>query len=272
MANKEKLEVRYRSGQVRERVPLKNGVPHGVARTWHPNGALANEQRFRDGSLHGLCRQWNEQGGLLGEFTMDHGSGTQSEWHENGKFKTEFTTIDGRFCGRYRRWLWNGSLAVEKYFLNGKDVTRSAYSRAAAKDDSLPQYSYASKARRVVCSDKEAHAAFIEELLAKPDHADARTWLTTAKQPSLGRFVSPQKAMAFVASLHDAGAVNVIVPGIYLDKKGNEFADGLLVELPASRTVRSRIRQVCEKIRRGRLGSFQPQRGFGESHIIISLT
>src|SRR5690606_16320693 len=133
MANKEKLEVRYRSGQVRERVPLKHGVPHGVARTWHPTGALANEQRFRDGSLHGRCRQWNEQGGRLGEFTMDHGSGTQSEWHENGKFKTEFTTIDGRFCGRYRRWLWNGSLAVEKYFLNGKDVTRSAYSRAAAK-------------------------------------------------------------------------------------------------------------------------------------------
>jgi hypothetical protein len=77
--------------------------------------------------------------------------------------------------------------------------------------------------------------------------------------------------VAFVESLYQAGALKLIVPGIYRDKRGHEYADWLLVELPESRVARARIRQVCGLIRRRRLGSFEPRRGLGETHIVISM-
>jgi antitoxin component YwqK of YwqJK toxin-antitoxin module len=66
----------YRNGQLRERVPVRNGRRHGVVRVWHKNGVLANEERYQNGLLHGVCRQWNEAGRLLGEYRMDRGTGT----------------------------------------------------------------------------------------------------------------------------------------------------------------------------------------------------
>ncbi len=204
---------------------------------------------------------------------MQHGTGVQSEWHENGQMKVEISTVGGLFCGRSRLWLHNGTMVSERFHLIGEEVTRSQYVRAAAKDSSLPQYEdiLDRNLRPAKASQRVIHAAFVEELLARKEQAEARVWLPTAKRPTLGRFKNLSMATAFVERLYAAGAVTVIVPGIYLNKRGSQFADWLLVELPKGKVARAKIRQVCGQIRRRRLGSFEPQRGIGETHIVISM-
>jgi hypothetical protein len=87
----------------------------------------------------------------------------------------------------------------------------------------------------------------------------------------LGHFRSDRSALAFIESLYAAGTPEVIVPGIYQDKWGNEFADGLLVRLPRSKAVRDRIRKVCATLRRRSLGVVQPYRDIGETHLSLSM-
>jgi len=52
----------YRTGLLREEIPLRNGRRDGVHRTWHKNGVLASEEPYQNGLPHGLCRQWDDQG------------------------------------------------------------------------------------------------------------------------------------------------------------------------------------------------------------------
>ena len=75
----------YRTGRVREEIPLRNGHRHGVARTWYKNGLLASEEPYQNGVPHGICRQWDEAGRLLGRYKMVRGTGIQRAWHDNGR-------------------------------------------------------------------------------------------------------------------------------------------------------------------------------------------
>ncbi len=269
-------QSRFRNGQLRQKSPVQRGRRHGVARTWHPNGSLAIEQHFENGLLHGRCRQWNEAGNLLGEFVMRHGTGVQREWHDNGQLKIEVSTVEGQFCGRNRIWLRDGTLISERFYLNGSQVSPDRYAKAAAEDESLPRY--AEKPARLPKKSQKTrrhiHQTFVDGVLEKPVQKEARSWFSSganAKRYSLGRFRSERTAVAFIESLYTAGALDVIVPGIYRDKRGIEFADGLLVRLPRSKAVRARIRKLCATLRRRSLGVVQPDRDIGETHLYLSM-
>ena len=270
-------QSRFRNGQLRHKSPVQRGRRHGVARTWHPNGILATEQHFKNGLLHGRCRQWDEAGKLLGEFVMRHGTGVQREWHDNGQLKIEVSTVGGQFCGRNRIWLRDGTLISERFYLNGSQVSPDRYAKAAAKNESLQRY--AEKPVRLPKKSQKTrrhiHQAFLDGVLEKQGLKEARSWFsssTNAKRSrSLGRFRSERSAVAFIESLYAAGTPEVIVPGIYRDKRGNEFADGLVVRLPRSKAVRDRIRKVCATLRRSSLGVVQPDRDIGETHLCLSM-
>ena len=60
----------YRTGLLREEIPLRNGRRDGVHHTWHKDGVLASEEPYDNGLLHGICRQWDEDH-LLGEYEMN---------------------------------------------------------------------------------------------------------------------------------------------------------------------------------------------------------
>jgi hypothetical protein len=270
-------QSRFRNGQLRQKSPVTRGRRHGVSRTWHPNGILATEQHFKNGLLHGRCRQWDEAGKLLGEFVMRHGTGVQREWHDNGQLKIEVSTVGGQFCGRNRIWLRDGTLISERFYLNGRQVTPARYAKAAAKDESLP--SYAEKPVRLPkksqATTRRIHQNFVDGVLEKPGQKEARSWFSTGADAkrgrSLGRFRSERSAVAFIKSLYAAGTPEVIVPGIYGDKRGNEFADALLVRLPRSKAVRGCIRKLCATLHRRSLGVVQPYRDIGETHLYLSL-
>lgn len=268
---------RFRNGQVRERIPLVDGLRHGVVLTWHPNGLASSEESYVNGRLHGVCRQWDEVGRLLGEFTMDRGTGVQREWHDNGRIKLEILTVAGKFCGQNRIWLRDGTLLSERFFLRGRPVSRTHYARVAAKDLTLPQLgdSVIAPRRPSRATDRHVHEVFVGGLLERLDPVEARSWLSGAAKPksgpSLGRFPSAKAALVVVNSLYEAGALEVTVPGIYSDKKGKEFADWLLVRLPRLKAIRGRIRKVCRFLKENDLGAFLPEGDLGETHLVLAL-
>jgi hypothetical protein len=263
----------YRNGQLRERVPVRNGRRHGVVRTWHKNGKRASEEPFQNGLLHGICRQWNEAGRRLGEYLMFQGTGLQREWHDNGKLQMEIWTICGEFSGRNRIWLRDGTLLSERYYLVGHVVSAEKYRAVAAQIKALPKFR--GKPAKPLVKPLHIHRVFVDSLLEKSKRREARTWLAkitgdkTAR--SLGRFKGETHAAKFVAELYQAGAVEVIVPDIYRNKARDQFADCLLVQLPRSTAKRKAIRKVCVQLRTRKLGAMQPDSDIGESHLFLSL-
>ena len=65
--------------------------------------------------------------------------------------------------------------------------------------------------------------------------------------------------------------LKVIVPDTYRNKAGDQFADCLLVRLPKPTARRKAIRKTCARLRKNRLGAFEPQKEIGESHLYLSL-
>lgn len=63
----------FPTSRPRWEVHLKNGVPDGVSRTWHPNGQLASLGSYRNGARDGEWRFWNAAGAEVRRETYRHG-------------------------------------------------------------------------------------------------------------------------------------------------------------------------------------------------------
>jgi hypothetical protein len=267
----------YRNGQIRMENREVGGQLHGLCRTWHYNGQLAEEQRYFQGLLHGTSQQWNESGRLLGSFTMNHGTGRQRYWHQNGKLRLEINSFNGKFFGRTRTWLRDGTLVQEIYYISNVDVTRAAYLKAARKHPDWPQHEGepgGRVAREGPALKHKEHELFIESLLEK-NCAEARQWLSAAKNPdlrSLARFRTAKAALQFVETLYAAGAETVIAAVIYAGRRGKQFADRLLVKLPKTPAKRKALRKICQDLCAKRGGALLPDEGdIGESHLFMNL-
>jgi len=265
----------HRNGQLRAAVPLRKRQRHGVCRTWHKNGVLASLEPYQTGLPHGVCRQWNEAGRLLGKYKMVHGTGIQREWHANGRLQMEVSTLRGEVTGYSRIWLWDGTLLSEHLNLRGQPVSAAEYRAAAAKDKALPKLRGRPSKRLPDSPAREKHIfrVFVSSMLARPDRSEARKWLRkkTGDQTarSLGRFKRERDAEKFVASLYDAGAVTVILPDVYQNKTGDQFADCLLVRLPKSIAQRKSIRQACARLRPRDGSAVQPDTDIGEGYLYL---
>ncbi len=267
----------YRNGRVRLENREVGGQLHGLCRTWHYNGQLAEELSYRHGKLHGISRQWDEKGRLLGFFTMNHGTGRQQYWHNHGRLRLEINSFNGKFFGRMRLWLWDGTLIQETFYISNVDVTRAAYLKAARKHPDWPQHE-GEPAGKVVRDNRSLqrrqHELFIKSLLEK-SHAEARQWLSAAKNPdlrSLARFRTTKAALQFVETLYAAGAEAVVAAVIYAGKRGKQFADRLLVKLPRASAKRKALRKICQDLCAKRGGALLPdERDMGESHLFINL-
>jgi hypothetical protein len=253
------------------------GEFHGFNRTWHSNGQLAEELRYRHGLLHGISRQWNRDGRLLGSFTLNHGTGTQRYWHQNGQLRLEINSLHGKFFGRMRLWLRDGTLVQETYYINNVDVPRARYLKAAREHPEWSQHE--GEPAGIVARDNQAlkrkeHELFTESLLEQPC-AEARQWLSAAKNPvlrSLARFRTAKAALEFVETLYSAGAETVIAAVVYMGKRGKQFADRLLIKLPKASAKRKMLRKMCQDLCAKRGGALLPdERDMGESHLFLNL-
>jgi hypothetical protein len=267
----------YRTGLLREEVPLRNGRRHGVARTWHKNGVLASEEPCRNGVPHGTYRQWDEAGRLLGEYRMVRGTGIQRAWHDNGQLQMEVSTVRGEFCGRNRIWLRDGTLLSERFYVHGRIVSLEEYREAAARDKTLPRFrgKPANLPPKNGATQKHVYRVFVASLLGKQHHCEAKAWLTKnggeATAHSLGRFKRERDSARFVQQLYHAGAAKVIAPDIYGNQAGDQFADCLLVRLPKNPAKRKAVRRVCARLRTRDLGAMQPDKDIGEAYLYLYL-
>jgi hypothetical protein len=266
----------HRNGVVAVEENFSGHKLHGRRRTWHHNGQLATEEFYFDGLLHGVVRQWNENGKLLGSFRMIYGTGTQKSWHDNGRLNQEFTTIEGEFCGRSRLWLRDGTLISDRVLLSGRPVARDEYHRAMLQEPRLPKLRGwpAKLPPRNRAMHKHIQHVFVLGLLSKRNRSEARTWLMKAGDKtarSLGHFKHATDVAKFIEELYQARAVKVIVPDIYRNKRGDQFADNLLVELPKAAAARKAVRKVCEQMRSRRLGAVEPDKDIGETHLYLSM-
>jgi hypothetical protein len=265
----------HRNGVIAMEENMRGQTLHGRHRTWHRNGRLASEEFYRNGLLHGVCRQWNENGSLLGSYKMNQGTGTQKQWHDNGRMNLEFSTVGGEFYGRSRLWLQDGTLLSDNIYLRGKTITPNAYRKATAQDPRLPKLKgRIGKSRtKNLATQKLVHRVFISSLLGRPIRSEARAWLNAKDKiiRSLGRFKPSSRAAEFVEELYHAGAVKVIVPDIYHGKRGEQFADALLVQLPRLAKVRKAVRKACDQLRSRNLGAVEPEKDIGETHLFLSM-
>ncbi|HWC61732.1 MAG TPA: hypothetical protein VHC44_18735 [Verrucomicrobiae bacterium] len=267
----------YRNGRIHTENRIVAGNFHGACRVWHRNGQLAEELRYRHGRLHGRCRQWDENGRLLGSFTMVNGSGLQRYWHDNGQIKMEISSLNGEFHGRCRDWLRDGTLIREDYYIHYRDATRAAYLKAARKNPDWPQYAGepAGKiARPGPALERKQFELFIQSILEKPHHAEARAWLKAERRPksrSLAKFATTKFALKFVDHLYAAGAVAVIIAAISAGQRKKLFADWLLIQLPPTKPKRKGLRKICQSFCKKRGGAALPESDLGESHLWLML-
>jgi len=252
------------------------GQFHGLYRTWHFNCKLAQELRYRHGLLHGVNREWDASGRLLGSFTMHRGTGTQRYWHQNGRLRLEINSLNGKFHGRMRMWLLDGTLVQETFYINNVDVTRVAYLKAARQHPDWPQHKgqpAGKVARESRALKLRQHELFIESLLEIP-HAEAKQWLSAAKNPdlrSLAKFRTSTAALRFVETLYAAGTEAGIAVPIYAGRRGKLFADSLVVKLPKAPSKRKAVRKICQDICDQRDGALLPDKDMGESHLFMRL-
>ena len=162
----------------------------------------------------------------------------------------------------------------EEFYLHGRPVTTEEYRAARSKDKSLPKLTgkAGKPLPKSVATEKHIHQVFVHSLLARKDRVEAGEWLENGGNAarSLGRFKRATDALKFIESLYKAGATEVIAPGIYASKTGEQFADCLLVKLPGIAAKRKAIRKVCAALSKRKLGAFQPDKDIGESHLFLS--
>jgi MORN repeat variant len=267
----------YRTGLIREEIPLRNGQRHGVARTWHRNGQIASEEPYKNGLPHGVCRQWDEAGRLLGKYRMFRGTGVQRAWHDNGRLQMEVSTVRGEFSGRNRIWLRDGTLLSERIYDHGRVVSTGTYRAEAKNGKAFPAHrgEPAKLPTETLTKRKHIYRVFVSSLLERPNRCEARRWLakkagdTTAR--SLGGFKRERDAVKLVEAIYKAGATKVITPDIYENKTADQFADCLLVRLPKDAAKRKAIRKVCAQLRRRNLGAVQPDEDIGEAYLYLYL-
>jgi antitoxin component YwqK of YwqJK toxin-antitoxin module len=143
---------------------FKGEKEHGLQRAWHKNGELKSESPYRDGKMHGTFKQWDEKGKLLGSFVMKAGTGTFQAWYPNGQPHHIWPFRSGKEDGELRTffetgklfqvitykeakphgvsYVWNRDGELEDgypiFFVNGTNVTKDEYLKAAKLEGFLP--------------------------------------------------------------------------------------------------------------------------------------
>jgi antitoxin component YwqK of YwqJK toxin-antitoxin module len=67
----------WANGQLRERVELEAGRPHGACQRWRADGARAAEGRYRDGRMDGEWSFWHADGTLDAERSGTYRAGVR---------------------------------------------------------------------------------------------------------------------------------------------------------------------------------------------------
>jgi antitoxin component YwqK of YwqJK toxin-antitoxin module len=271
----------YEDGNVRAECTLVDGLPHGVTRHWHPNGALALEIPMSHGLIDGIVSQWTDARVLLGTSQITRGTGVYRRWHPNGVLACETPMVDGRTTGRERFFWDDGTLIEESFYIENNKVSKKRYREACETDATLPRYEEESTPRPTKATKRRVPKALrlspaqLDEvplnLLQGQSVREALSWLSETKQPSrtLGEAMSPDDSLSFIKELYTLGAVAVHAVEIDGTAEKVQNTGRLVIELPVQAARRRKLFKFCGQVARD-LG-FDPDADTGQRYLLLML-
>lgn len=135
-------QLEYEDGAIVYVEPFVEGVIHGLAKQFRPDGELLLVSRFRRGT--GTDFWCDAQGCLAEEHPLVRGrpSGTERWWNlDQTSISSETEWLDGEWHGAKREWDDERLLpGFPKFFVRGERVAKRTYLKLAGKDSSLPPY------------------------------------------------------------------------------------------------------------------------------------
>lgn len=120
------LTESYRTGGLRSRSFVSNGVLEGLSEGWHTNGVLQVSEQFVGGRSEGVVTKWDLDGRRVSEAITRSGlmEGRFQRWHTNGTLAEEMEMRQGQPHGLARSWYPSGSLKAEVQLEDGKVLTK----------------------------------------------------------------------------------------------------------------------------------------------------
>ncbi|MBT7067437.1 MAG: hypothetical protein HN919_14130 [Verrucomicrobia bacterium] len=137
--------MRYENGQKWYESQYRNGIEHGVYRSWHPNGQLNEVTHYLNGSPNGRAESSHENGQRkhLGRTRDGQYFGKCTQWHSNGSLKCKSWTDDQGHTTKKVHWypsgqkrcirIWenNGWTFLEEWNEDGDPIKGTAEQRNA---------------------------------------------------------------------------------------------------------------------------------------------
>lgn len=85
-----------------------------------PSGKTIEIGSYAAGRKHGRWQRYAETGGELGDFTLEHGTGTERAWYADGQLASETQLRDGELHGDSRYYGDGGLVLYEARFTGGQ--------------------------------------------------------------------------------------------------------------------------------------------------------
>ena len=160
------------SGLLESECPLRDGIMHGTLYDF-VDGVVTFAEHYSNGVAHGSARQWSPDGELIGTYTMNHGTGldlwrAKDNWGNGRVYLSEARFVkEGKWHG-FEWWLnedqksvhgehhfwenlqhgiqrsWNNQGRLRRgyprYWVRNVRLTKRKYLRECTKDSSLPPY------------------------------------------------------------------------------------------------------------------------------------
>ena len=272
----------YPNGQLETEITYFDGPERRwLTRHWHPNGTLEFEVPVRNGVPDGLAKYWNDKGELLGQYEISNGTGVQKGWHRDGSLMAEVTWVDGERTGRGRSYFEGGVLAAETYWIKNQQISKKKYIEASQRDLSLPHYETisksgvsrkrSSKAKQVVVNKSSNEDSMIEKMLMAGEAKEVLEWLTSGQTGTrtLGELPSQQSSIELAKEIYKLGATKVFAVKIDASDTESENTSKLILSLPKKSNSRKQVFAWCADIAKN-LG-FEPEYDAGQKHIFLML-
>ena len=89
----ETIETYYKTGELKERIEVQNGIRNGLYQKWYLNGQLGKESSYKNGVLDGEL----------------------ITWYPNGVVKGVYPITDGKIQGTAKYYDYEGNLSWQVY-------------------------------------------------------------------------------------------------------------------------------------------------------------
>ena len=105
--------IPYPSGQLKRKIPYRDGFAEGLCEAWFANGQLKEQWHAKRGVVHGVWTAWHENGKLKTVGNYEFGIEVEyDEWNENGELLVARRIGPNSTLFPYLERLRNGSVRI----------------------------------------------------------------------------------------------------------------------------------------------------------------